>query len=116
MKKIKLVFGGIFVGIINALFGAGGGMIAVPLLKKYGLSQKEAQATAVSIIMPLTIVTCITYLLRGELHPFDAVPYILPGLFGALAGAYLLKKMPDTVLKRIFALFMIWAGVRLMIR
>lgn len=34
MKKIKLLFSGLMIGFINALFGAGGGIIAVALLKK----------------------------------------------------------------------------------
>ena len=116
MKKIKLIAGGFFVGIVNALFGAGGGMIAVPLLTKSGLSQKEAQATAVCVILPLTIITCFFYYFQGNLHFMKAVPFILPGLGGAVLGSVLLKKIPDTALKKIFALFMLWAGVRLIIK
>lgn len=116
MKKIKLYAGGFLVGVINALLGAGGGMIAVPLLTKNGLSQKEAQATAVSVIFPLTVITTVIYFFKGNLNIMDAVPYILPGLFGAAAGAFLLKKIPDKILKKIFALFMIWAGVRLLMK
>lgn len=116
MKKLKLMAGGLLVGIVNALFGAGGGMIAVPLLTKNGLTQKEAQATAVSVILPLSTVTCIIYFVRGNLNFHDALPYILPGLAGAVIGSFLLKKIPDKILKKIFALFMIWAGARLILK
>ena len=68
MKKLNLIAGGFFVGIVNALFGAGGGMIAVPLLTKNGLSQKEAQATAVSVILPLTVITSVIYYFQGNLN------------------------------------------------
>lgn len=114
MKKLKLTAGGFLVGIINALFGAGGGMIAVPLLTKNGLSQKEAQATAVCVILPLTVITSVIYLIKGNLDIMSAVPYMLPGLFGAAAGPFILKKIPDKILRKFFALFMIWAGVRLL--
>lgn len=40
-QNIKTAFGGLTVGILNGLLGAGGGMIAVPLLKSMGLSQKN---------------------------------------------------------------------------
>lgn len=113
MKKLRLIAGGFFVGIINALFGAGGGIIAVPLLTKNGLSQKEAQATAVSVILPLSVITSVFYYINGELGFKAALPYILPGIAGAVIGAFLLKKIPDKILKKIFALFMIWAGIRM---
>ena len=45
-NKKTAVLAGIFAGFLNGLFGSGGGIIAVPLFKKSGLSQKEAQATA----------------------------------------------------------------------
>lgn len=116
MKKLKLLAGGLLVGVINALFGAGGGMIAVGIMTKSGLSQKEAQATAVSVILPLSVITCIIYYMRGNLNFHDALPYILPGLIGAVIGSFLLKKIPDKILKKIFALFMIWAGARLILK
>lgn len=116
MKKYKLSAGGFFVGIINALFGAGGGIIAVPLLTKSGLTQKEAQATAVSVILPLTVITSAVYYYNGNLDFWKTVPYIIPGIFGAIIGSTVLKKLPDKVLKKIFAVFMIWMGVRLIIK
>lgn len=116
MKKSKLILSGTAVGFINALFGAGGGMIAVPLLTKAGLSQKEAQATAVSVILPLTAVTCVIYYFRGRLDIGAALDYIPPGLIGALVGSFALKKVPDGFLKKCFAVFMLWAGGRMMFK
>ncbi len=116
MKKLKLTVCGFFVGIINALFGAGGGMIAVPAMTHMGLTQKEAQATAVSVILPLTAVTSAIYFYNGNINFSKALPFILPGICGALIGSFLLKKIPDKPLKKLFAVFMIWAGVRLIIK
>lgn len=116
MKKFKLILGGIAVGIINSLFGAGGGMIAVPILSKAGLDQREAQATAVSVILPLTAVTSAIYFLRGTLALADAKMYILPGIIGAAVGSVALKKVPDKALKKCFAVFLLWAGGRLILR
>lgn len=116
MKKSRLILSGIAVGFINALFGAGGGMIAVPLLTKAGLSQKEAQATAVSVILPLTAVTCVIYYFQGRLDFKTAFDYIPLGLVGALVGSFALKKVPDSFLKKCFAVFMLWAGGRMMFK
>ena len=42
-NKKTAIFAGIFAGMLNGLFGSGGGIVAVPLFKKSGLPQKEAQ-------------------------------------------------------------------------
>ncbi|MBQ5900942.1 MAG: sulfite exporter TauE/SafE family protein, partial [Clostridia bacterium] len=46
----------------------------------------------------------------------DAVPYIIPSVIGAIVGTFLLYKIPTEWLKKIFALFMLYAGVRLFLR
>lgn len=116
MKKRWLILSGAVVGFINALFGAGGGMIVVPILTKVGLSQKESQATAVSIILPLTAATCIIYYFQGTLNISEAFKFIPLGLVGAVVGSLLLKKAPDNILKKCFAVFMLWAGGRMIFK
>ena len=49
-------------GLLNGLFGAGGGMAAVPLLKAGGLPQKKAHATSLAVILPLAAVSAAFYL------------------------------------------------------
>lgn len=116
MSKIKLMFTGLTIGFINALFGAGGGIIAVALLKKKYGNQKRAQATAVAVILPITVITAIRYMSLGYMTLAEAVPYILPGFIGAVAGSKLLKKANNKILKILFSFIMLWAGVRLIIK
>lgn len=113
--KIKKYAFGFIIGLINALFGAGGGMIAVPFLKKCGLSQKQAQATAICVILPLTVLSAAVYLLRGYFRLSDAAPFILFGFPGTLLGTVMLSKMKNSLLQSIFSLFMLWAGFRLVV-
>jgi len=120
-KKTELhnlfgALGGILIGIMNGLLGAGGGMLAVPLLKKFGLQQTQAHATAVAIIFPLSILSSIAYLYLRRFELADAAVYLLPGAAGALAGALLLAKIPALWLRKIFACFIIWAGIRMVMR
>lgn len=115
MKKHQLVLYGVAIGFINALFGAGGGIVAVPILKKSGLSQKEAQATSVSVILPLTIITAVIYFFQGNLMIKDSLIFLPFGFIGALVGSFVLNKSNNTVLQTAFALFMIWAGIRMII-
>ena len=44
-------FGGI-IGFLNGLLGAGGGMVAVPVLKKE-MDTKQAHATSIAVIIPI---------------------------------------------------------------
>ena len=117
-KKInfKTVFSGIAIGVVNGLMGAGGGMIAVPLLKKTGLDQRKAQANAIAVILPISVLSCVMYLIRGSVVLTDAVAFIPGGIIGTVIGTFLLSKIPTNILKKIFAAFMIWAGVRLLMR
>lgn len=110
----KYIFG-FLIGLVNAVFGAGGGMIAVPFLKKCGLSQKQAQATAICVILPLTVLSAAIYLFRGYLRLSDAGLFILFGFPGALLGTVLLSKMKNSLLQSVFSLFMLWAGFRLVV-
>lgn len=115
-EKLKNIGGGVIIGVVNGLLGAGGGMLAVPLLKKSGLEQKEAHATSIAVILPLSVISAATYLLKGSVTLSDSIPYLLPGAIGAVIGAVLLGKISDKWLRRVFGVFMIWAGIRLLMR
>lgn len=84
----------------------------MPILKKMGLPQKAAHKNAVAVILPITAISASLYLLSGRVRLLDAVPFIPLGLVGAVLGTVLMQKISSTFLKKIFALFMIWAGVR----
>ena len=118
LKKnmIKASFMGALIGVINGLFGAGGGMLAVPILKKEGLSQKEAHANAIAVILPITLVSAVMYILKDNVKISDALIYLPTGLLGAVLGTVCLKKISPLWLKRIFGGFMVYAGVRLLIK
>lgn len=118
MKKKKIYFAaiGALAGIINGLLGAGGGIIAVPMLYKSGIETKKAHATSIALILPLSIVSSIFYIINGNVEIGSALSFIPAGLAGALIGAFLLKKISSVWLKRIFGAFMIFSGVRMFLR
>lgn len=115
-RGVITAISGFAVGVINGLLGAGGGMIAVPILKKMGLEQKQAHANAVAVILPISIISAIFYVNRDYVKISDAFAYIPTGLLGAVIGAYILKKISPVWLKRIFGIFMVYAGIRLLLK
>lgn len=115
-KYLSIAASGVAVGLVNGMFGAGGGMLAVPLLKKQGLDQKSAHANAVAVILPITVVSAMLYLVKGNVKITDSLPFIPTGILGAVVATFILKKISPQWLKRIFGFFMIYAGVRLLLR
>lgn len=114
-KLVTYIFG-FLIGIINGLLGAGGGMIAVPALKKLGMSQKDAHRNAIAVILPLSVLSAGLYLFRGNVTIGDTLIFIPGGLIGAGVGTLLLKKISPKWLAELFGAFMVYSGVRLLIR
>ena len=115
-KYLKPAFFGVGVGLVNGIFGAGGGMLAVPLLKKSGLEQKSAHANAVAVILPITVISAILYLVKGSVDFSDSFAFIPTGLLGSVIATFALQKFSNKLLQKIFAVFMIYAGIRLLMR
>ena len=83
----KYAVSGMAAGAANGLFGAGGGMILVPLLTQWGgLEDKTAFATSIAIIAPMCLVSIFIYWYQGQLDFGAALPYLVGGLFGGLLG------------------------------
>jgi uncharacterized membrane protein YfcA len=91
-------------------------MIAVPVLKKQGLDQKLAHANAVAVILPITIISAVLYLVKGNVTLIDSWAFIPTGLIGSVIATLALQKFSNKVLQKTFAAFMIYAGVRLLMR
>ncbi len=105
-----------FSGVANGLFGAGGGILAVEAMKQKGLTQKKAQATALCATVFMSLFSAIFYVYKGYFKLSDALVYIPFGIPGALVGSFLLKRLPDIFLKRLFAVFIIIISVRMLIK
>lgn len=100
-------------GIANGFFGGGGGMILVPLLVRCcGLSQRQAFATSVAVILPLCVLSSIIYFFRGGLDFMTALPYLVGGFIGGWVGGKVFKKLNMIWLRRTFALLILYGGVK----
>ncbi len=114
-KISGLVVAGMIIGVINGFFGGGGGMICVPALLLLGLVNKEAQATAILIMLPISIASAIIYYTNGFVE-WETVLYVAIGsCLGGIIGAYLLKKLSNNVLQYVFAVVVLAAGIRMLI-
>lgn len=110
-KLARRIFCGAAVGLANSLFGGGGGMIAVPLLKKTGLSEKEAHATAILVILPVSAFSFLLYLFRGIYRFGVLIPTALGVTVGGALGAAILGKISTKTVGLVFAALQLFAGL-----
>jgi len=110
-KKIRQISCGVAVGMANSLFGGGGGMIAVPMLSKTGMSEKRAHATAILLILPVSFVSFLFYAFRGSCDFSVLIPTSIGVSVGGILGAQLLGKLPVKTVNLLFALLQAVAGI-----
>lgn len=108
-----LIVASIFVGFINGFFGGGGGMICVPVLENFlGLDNKKSHATAIAVIVPLSLVSSIVYITKTSVDWMQILWVGIGVCCGGILGAILLKKINSKILRFIFALIMLAAGIK----
>lgn len=111
--KGKNMLAGAAAGLVNGLFGGGGGMVLLPLLSRWGtLDQKKAFATCVAVILPVCCVSAAVYLWQARPAVAFLLPYLLGGAVGGVVGGLTFRWIPVAVLRVIFGIFLLYGGVR----
>ena len=112
----KCLLAGLAAGFVNGFFGAGGGMVLVPLLIwLVGLPDKLAFSSAISIILPLCVVSLVIYGRHDMLPLSDALPYLLGGAGGGVLAGLWFQKVPAKWLHLALGALILLGGVRLLI-
>ncbi len=113
MGHFKMSLAAAAAGAVNGLFGAGGGMVLVPLLEKSRqLEEPELFPSSVAIILPLCIVSLGVSSLQADIPWEKALPYLLGSVPGGILAGLLGKKIPVKWLHRALGLIILWGGVR----
>ena len=109
---VKIAFAGAVAGAVNGLFGAGGGMLLVPLLTLMtDLEEDAIFPSSVSIILPLSLVSLISG--AGLDLPFrQALPYLIGALGGGVLAGLTGSRIPVHWLHRTLGLMILWGGIR----
>ena len=107
---------GIGAGIISGTLGLGSGTIVVPaLVLLFDFGQKNAQGTALAVMVPMALVGALRYWQNPEIElNMVVIGLIICGsIAGALVGVELASMLPAHVLRRVFAIFLIIVAVRM---
>ena len=110
--NIRLSAAGSAAGLINGLFGAGGGMVLVPLLgTKAGIAESECFSSSVAIITPICIISLL-FSLPWQLTFNEILPYLIGSAAGGITAGILGQKIPTVWLHRALGALILWGGIR----
>ncbi len=114
MKKyLGCCIAGLYAGAVTGLFGAGGGMVLVPLLGWLTDLEEDAIFPAsVSIILPVCLVCLCFAAGQGALPWVQALPYLIGSAAGGIAAGMFGRRIPTVWLHRILGALILWGGVR----
>ena len=126
LPRIVVVLVGVIIGTLSALVGIGGGTMTVPFLVWTGVAMREAVGTSAAAGVCIAIAGTLGFVLAGsggaEL-PAWSTGYIywpavggitLASVFLAPYGARLASRLPAIVLRRAFAVFLVFVGLQLL--
>lgn len=110
---------GLAAGMVSSMFGIGGGLLMVPILAiGFGFGQKSAQGMSLFIMLPIALAGAMRYKLHPD-SPIDlpvCAMMALGGVAGAMIGAQIVFGTSAELLRRLFAVFVIAAGVNLFVK
>ncbi len=112
-KQIVPALIGAAAGVVNGLFGAGGGLLLVPLLiSRCGLSPKTAFASSLAVMLALSAVSFAIYLFRGQVDLAAAWPYAVGGVLGGVIGGLCMGRANVRWLRLALAAFLLYGGIK----
>ena len=116
-KEIFMLGGaGFLSGIVNGFFGAGSGLILVPLIKIiYKLDEKQTHATTLVCVMFSCLFTAGVYIIKKQVDWSLILWCLIGSVIGGLIGTVCLKNLKNSVIDLLFSLVLIVAGVLMII-
>jgi uncharacterized membrane protein YfcA len=115
------------IGIVSALVGIGGGTMTVPLLNAAGIEMRRAVATSSACALPIALAGTLSFMIMGwDLTGLPAgstgyvywpvmLSIVLTSSLSAPLGAALAHRLPGERLRKIFGLFLLLVGGRLLL-
>lgn len=113
---MRLVAIGLVTGVFSALFGVGGGIVAVPLLILFvNLPERVATATSLGAIGITALAGTVFFAFRGDVEVGYAALVGIPAAAGALLGTALQQRIAARVLGYLFAALLTVAAIWLLV-
>jgi uncharacterized membrane protein YfcA len=107
MTYVLAVVLGVVAGVLAGLFGVGGGVLFVPTLTYLGLTQLHAEATSLLAIIPTVLVGVWRHHEYGNVRWRSALVIGLASVGATVAGAQLAVALPESTLRKLFAVLLL---------
>lgn len=117
MTALLYVLLGLLAGTCSGFFGIGGGTIIIPFLVFVaGFSQHQAQGTTLALMVPpIGLLAALRYYYDGNVNIKAAIFICLGFIIGGLVGANIVSSIPDAILKKMFAVYIILVGLKMLL-
>ena len=112
---IILIVIGLLAGILSGLVGVGGGILMIPLLIMFlGLTQHQAQGTALfAMLPPIGILAAMNYYKEGFVKWEYAAVIALTFVVGGYFGSKLAISLPEQTVRKVFGVIMLIGAIKL---
>ncbi len=112
---LLIILIGLAGGFLSGTFGVGGGIIIVPaLVLLLGMTQSSAQGTSLTMMLaPIGILAVINYYKAGFVNFRYAILLMIFFVIGSYFGSKLAIHLSDRVLKQVFGILMLLAGLKM---
>ena len=112
-KYIGYIIAGLCAGAVNGLFGAGGGMVLVPLLTLLtGIDENEIFPASVAIILPICIVS-LSLTIHDNVSQWSYIfPCLTGSILGGIAAGIIGKKLSTQWMHKLLGILIIWGGLQ----
>lgn len=112
-KYMGSILAGIGAGMVTGLFGAGGGMVLIPLLSILtDVKEQEVFPASVSIILPICLVSLCFAAQSTPLPLRAALPYLIGSAAGGVIAGKWGHRIPVKWLHKALGILILWGGLR----
>jgi len=123
---LGLTIASLFIGILSALVGVGGGVMTIPMMSMCNVPMRNAIGTSAALGLPIALAGSAGFIATGlgkdHLPAFSMGYVYLPALIGIVvgtlvtvpSGARVAHRMPVTTLKKIFAAILFVLATRML--
>ena len=107
---------GLIAGFMGGYVGVGGGFVMVPLfISVLGISMRGASGTSLVAVCILAVPGVIEQALLGNVHVSVGLAIAVGSMPGSILGASLVKRIPESALRLLFASFLLVVAVILVL-
>ena len=104
---------GLAAGLLNGLFGGGGGMLLIPGLKRFAHVEEETLfPMSVSVMLPVSLLSIAISAMSSPLPWQEIWPWLIGSAAGGVSVGIWGRKIPVLWLHRILGVMLLWGGWR----